>query len=423
MLKTLTILQVISLFSFVIDVFLQKKVYDSLSSKRMNLYYLLFVITVVVISTSFYLGVSPSVIFVVIAALSFIFSSIEYDIKPLKSLLISALYWTFLMITYYIGFKITDSIYDFMFFEGVISQNNYQYISILVEKIILILCFYIYIFLSYKYLYKNKGSWKKYINYLVVPVATNTVYFFILANVMNELKSKNSLGNSNIFILTLLLIVVANFSVLLVIFFNSKNKKQDFYMDMLYKNQEKSRELYHDMKNHIICMKYSDDHKSDEYIEKVELLLDEYSNKFNTGNVILDTLLHEKNTICLQNRIKFICDINFKKCGFIEDEDICTIFSNLLDNAIESCLKIKNKETSIILRGIAIDSLFVVKLTNTTNGKIDSTGDNLNTTKKNKYLHGLGLKSVKRTLDKYDGELVIEYDKDVFSAKILIPIP
>ena len=33
------------------------------------------------------------------------------------------------------------------------------------------------------------------------------------------------------------------------------------------------------------------------------------------------------------------------------------------------------------------------------------------------------LKSVKRTLDKYDGELVIEYDKDVFSAKILIPIP
>ena len=57
-------------------------------------------------------------------------------------------------------------------------------------------------------------------------------------------------------------------------------------MDMLHKNQEKSRELYHDMKNHIICMKYSDDHKSDEYIEKVELLLDEYSNKFNTGNVI-----------------------------------------------------------------------------------------------------------------------------------------
>lgn len=312
MLKTLTILQVISLFSFVIDVFLQKKVYDSLSSKRMNLYYLPFVITVVVISTSFYLGISPNIIFVVIAALSFIFSSIEYDIKPLKSLLISALYWIFLMITYYIGFKFTDSIYDFMFFEGVISQNNYQYISILVEKIILILCFYIYIFLSYKYLYKNKGSWKKYINYLVVPVATNTVYFFILANIMNELRSKSSLGNSNIFILTLLLIVVANFSVLLVIFFNSKNKKQDFYMDMLHKNQEKSRELYHDMKNHIICMKYSDDHKSDEYIEKVELLLDEYSNKFNTGNVILDTLLHEKNTICLQNRIKFICDINFK---------------------------------------------------------------------------------------------------------------
>ncbi len=345
----------------------------------MNLYYLPFVITVVVISTSFYLGVNPNVIFVVIAtlsfifssieydikplksllisalywtflmityyigfkitdsiydfmSLSFIFSSIEYDIKPLKSLLISALYWTFLMITYYIGFKITDSIYDFMFFEGVISQNNYQYISILVEKIILILCFYIYIFLSYKYLYKNKGSWKKYIyiyiflsykylyknkgswkkyiNYLVVPVATNTVYFFILANIMNELSNKSSLGNSNIFILTMLFIVVSNFSVLLVIFFNSKNKIQDFYMDMLHKNQEKSRELYHDMKNHIICMKYSDDHKSDEYIEKVELLLDEYSKKFNTGNVILDTLIHEKNTICQQNRIKFICDIN-----------------------------------------------------------------------------------------------------------------
>lgn len=117
MLKTLTILQMISLFSFVIDVFLQKKVYDSLSSKRINLYYLPFVITIVIISTSFYLGISPNVIFVVIAAFSFIFSSIEYDIKPLKSFLISALYWTFLMITYYIGFKVTDNIYDFMFFD------------------------------------------------------------------------------------------------------------------------------------------------------------------------------------------------------------------------------------------------------------------------------------------------------------------
>ena len=174
MLKTLNILQVISLFSFVIDVFLRKKVYDSLSSKRINLYYLSFVITVVVISTSFYLGISPNIIFMVIAALSFIFSSIEYDIKPLKSFLISALYWTFLMITYYIGFKITDSIYDFMFFEGVISQNNYQYISILVEKIILILCFYIYIFLSYKYLYKNKGSWKKSVSYTHLTLPTNS---------------------------------------------------------------------------------------------------------------------------------------------------------------------------------------------------------------------------------------------------------
>lgn len=294
MLKTLNILQVISLFSFIIDVFLQKKVYDSLSSKRINLYYLTFVIAIVIISTSFYLNINTNILFVFIAIFSSISSSIEYDIKPIKSFLISTIYWTFLMITYYIGFKITDSIYDFMYFDGIISQNNYQYISILVEKIILILCFYIYIFLSYKYLYKNKGSWKKYINYLVVPVVTNTVYFFILANVMNELRSKSSLGNSNIFILTLLLIVVANFSVLLVIFFNSKNKKQDFYMDMLHKNQEKSRELYHDMKNHILCMKYSDEHKSDEYIEKVELLLDEYSNKFNTGSVILDTLLHEK---------------------------------------------------------------------------------------------------------------------------------
>ncbi|MEN2259601.1 GHKL domain-containing protein (plasmid) [Paraclostridium benzoelyticum] len=44
------------------------------------------------------------------------------------------------------------------------------------------------------------------------------------------------------------------------------------------------------------------------------------------------------------------------------------------------------------------------------------------TDKKDKFLHGLGIKSIKQSVKKYNGEVVIDYTEDKFILNILIPI-
>ena len=75
-------------------------------------------------------------------------------------------------------------------------------------------------------------------------------------------------------------------------------------------------------------------------IEKIEYI-------YNTKNDILDIILKEKSNVCIDNNINFFADINFEKCNFIQMIDVCSIFLNILDNAIEACLKIKDNERKI----------------------------------------------------------------------------
>lgn len=425
MLKDLNILQIVIFFSLIIDLFICRKIYDYLFSKKIDFHYLEIIIFSLIISISLYFSIKINIsFFLIIGLLYFIFLSLEYKVNIYKSFFVSLIFWCLLIFTYFLSFKITNNIYYFMHFDVVTNSYNYKYISILLEKLIFITYIYIYIFSSYRLLYKSKENKKKYLNLFFTPILTNFVYMLILTCIVLESKNNKAISNSNIFILILSIIVVSNISLLFIIFCASKNKKQLFYMDILNKKNEYSRELYHDMKNHILCMKYDANiEKSNSYIEKVELLLEEYGNKFNTGNIILDTVLHEKNNLCLRNNITFTCDINFKNCSFMEDEDICSIFSNLLDNAIEACLKVEPSKRNIILKGLSMDSIFVAKLSNSTNNDINFKDNEFMTTKTNKLLHGIGLKSVKSTLKKYDGEILFDFDKNIFYTKILIPIP
>ena len=197
----------------------------------------------------------------------------------------------------------------------------------------------------------------------------------------------------------------------------------NYYLN-LQETQNKVKRLYHDMSNHIMCIKTMSSEQEDlnNYIDGISKNLNEFKEIYNTGNMILDIILNEKKAKCNENNISFSCDINFSKCSFIEMTDVCSIFSNILDNAIEACNKINNDEKYIKIRGTVVKSYYVIRCENSKINKVKIKNNKIITSKKDKFIHGIGLKSVKSSLKKYDGELEIEDFKDKFLVQIYIPI-
>ncbi|MCU9814610.1 GHKL domain-containing protein [Paraclostridium sp. AKS73] len=94
----------------------------------------------------------------------------------------------------------------------------------------------------------------------------------------------------------------------------------------------------------------------------------------------------------------------------------------MLDNSIEACEKINDCNKYISLEGKIIENFFVLKAENSKANKINIKDRKVITDKKDKFLHGLGIKSIKQSVKKYNGEVVIDYTEDKFILNILIPI-
>lgn len=196
-----------------------------------------------------------------------------------------------------------------------------------------------------------------------------------------------------------------------------------YYLN-LQESQNKVKKLYHDINNHIFCIKNLSYDKEDvnKYIEEMSKELNQFKEIHNTGNMILDIILNEKQNICNENNIDLTCDVNFSKCNFMEMTDVCSIFSNILDNAIEACNKTYMDKKYIKIRGTLVKSYYVIRCENSKTNKLEIKNSKIITSKKDKFIHGIGLKSVKSSIKKYNGDLEIEDFKNKFLLQIYIPI-
>ena len=96
--------------------------------------------------------------------------------------------------------------------------------------------------------------------------------------------------------------------------------------------------------------------------------------------------------------------------------DLCSLFSNLLDNAIEACDKLpENAGQKVIHIKAAIQAGFlIVKTENTYCQPVQRSGEILKTSKQDGINHGYGLQLVRRIADQYEGQINIEYDDMIF---------
>lgn len=142
--------------------------------------------------------------------------------------------------------------------------------------------------------------------------------------------------------------------------------------------------------------------------------------------------------------IKTCCDINWTKAGyfcarafimgefaaslewqlldFMNPMDLSALFGNALDNAIESVSKIQDPEKRLIHVSVVRQKNFLrIRVENCYEGDIHFRHGVPVTTKDESY-HGFGLKSMKQTVEKYNGSLTIHAKDGWFELRILFPI-
>lgn len=193
---------------------------------------------------------------------------------------------------------------------------------------------------------------------------------------------------------------------------------------MLKENTWQTTILNHDFKEHIIALGSligSDNEAAQEYVKSicgtmVQSQFSEYSD-----NKILNVLLSKKKEECQNKGIQFFIDPIQARLQFLSDMDTVTIFSNLINNAMESCIKSKDKKIYLKIH-TANENFAVIKMENTSDTKPIVINGRLKTHKDNSKLHGIGMNSITRALAAYKGSLTWEYNevKKVFSTKIII---
>ena len=105
----------------------------------------------------------------------------------------------------------------------------------------------------------------------------------------------------------------------------------------------------------------------------------------------------------------------------VSPQDLCLIFSNLIDNAIEACEKLSGEKIIDIEVGLR-QNFFILSISNPCASAPVKRNGAIRTIKKDKSLHGIGLKNVSVTAEKYSGVLVTDYSNGVFCADVRLPI-
>ena len=85
----------------------------------------------------------------------------------------------------------------------------------------------------------------------------------------------------------------------------------------------------------------TDREKRESYLEEMETMVKTFQTDIVTGNKILDTILTQKNSECIQKNINFTCMVDGKYLSMLDTLDICSIFGNALDNAIGCVEKVE----------------------------------------------------------------------------------
>lgn len=241
------------------------------------------------------------------------------------------------------------------------------------------------------------------LNFLIFTMAVSALFFYIIIFFVFEkyVENKNMEKNK-------------------IIIENAKESLELYYSE-LEKENRKVRELYHDMKNHLMMydeIRREDNELGNKYKENLLSKIKLFENYYHTGNLVLDILLKKKTEQAGDIRMDVL--VQKESVKKFELADLCTIFSNALDNAIEHQIG-REEHGWIRLRSSFIDNeVILIIFENPLYGQLVVKNGKIITSKHKKDNHGIGLISIQNIVKQYHGTVTINVENNIFCLIIRI---
>lgn len=202
--------------------------------------------------------------------------------------------------------------------------------------------------------------------------------------------------------------------------FYEEHKNDEVLSQITQQNYDNMRRIRHDLKNQYGMMKLLlDEKKYDELSEYFLQYSDHLTNIFQystCGNVVIENLLNLEKYKAKEFDIQIESNIFVPKKLPFSNVDLCSLITNLLDNAIEAVKELDSNDKKISIAISTHLSSFMIQVVNPCKKDIDP---HFKTTKADKTSHGNGLKIIRNIVKKYNGTLDIQYDTQ-FSVSILL---
>ncbi len=263
----------------------------------------------------------------------------------------------------------------------------------------------------------------------------NVLFLMLIASVfvMGETKPNHDLYYKIYILPCMIGLIITAFSIIQI---SVSEAEKNTTVDMLSKQVENEVKYYekintiygefksfrHDFKNHIICLRSlieaDENENALKYIDEIEDLSTVEKRSFNTGNIIIDALLNDKNERAAAINTEIVFTGRVPASG-ISNVDLCIIMANAIDNAIDACGKdTESRHKTINAEADCKQGYFFFNITNPIFEAVEIKGNTIATSKEDKEHHGFGVMNIIRTVKKYDGEAQLAADDKQFRLEL-----
>lgn len=201
-----------------------------------------------------------------------------------------------------------------------------------------------------------------------------------------------------------------------------QNQFYEYQVRMMKDTLDSIRILKHDMKNKLSTLYTMAQKGQDEdlmsHLEELTDVCNKTKEYAHSGNITVDSIINYKLQKAEEKCIKVTVDIIVPMELTVLTFDIAVVLGNLPDNAIEAVTYVENRWIDI--RAKYTKGRLFIEINNSYDGTLLRTSEGIMSRKEDKENHGMGIKSVEMTLEKYDGELQITQNGTKFTAKVLM---
>lgn len=358
-----------------------------------------------------------------------------YEISAVKTIILTLLIQGIIGVIDYIVIMIVTARYN----NIDILEDSTDLIGVLVIIACRIILFLFLIIIKRISVIKKKNvidmSNKEWLQFLIFPIFT-LITVIVMTNSMVTSYHEDIVNVYYVIAIVLIVLNMVVFHLINEILENSQRireadvlKQQSIGQLELYnslrKNYDIQRKRTHEYKNQIMCidslLKKKNYNKLEEYINSIFDKLDGQLDMVDTNNEVVNAVINAKYYEALQNDVLFILKINDLSHIKVSDEDIVTILSNLLDNAIEAAGQCDIDKRTVGIKLLYEDDVLSIAVSNSYKTEPEIMEDGyMRTIKDDKEQHGLGIRNVVATLEKYNAEYIIDYKNGEFVFSIIM---